>query len=181
MFLSTITSNSNISHVKESLNLFKITKNLKKENFFLNNSEKQIGFNKPTSYQIKQNLISYIIKINLSKTNTLVTITDILGAKKKTFSAGSVGLTKKQKKKQPMALIKIFKILLFKSKILHKKTVSLEFNNTKPFIENILLKMLKSILFIDSIKRYSLRSHNGCRPKKLRRFKKRTKRLILNN
>ena len=101
MFLSTITSNSNISHVKESLNLFKITKNLKEEKFFLNNSGKQIDFNKSnqTSYQIKQNLISYIIKINLSKTNTLVTITDILGAKKKTFSAGSVGLTKKQKKK----------------------------------------------------------------------------------
>ena len=45
MFLSTITSNSNISHVKESLNLFKITKNLKEENFFLNNSGKQIDFN----------------------------------------------------------------------------------------------------------------------------------------
>lgn len=182
MFLSTIsTTNLHLSHVKQSLNLCKIIKNLKKKNLFLSNNVTQYNFNKQNFSPIKQNLVSYVIKVNLSKTNTIVTITDILGSKKKTFSSGFVGLTKTQKKKQPMALLKIFKFLLFKSKLLQKKTVILEFNNTKPYIENLLLKLLNPILFIDSIKRYSLRSHNGCRPKKIKRFKRRTKRLVLNN
>ena len=38
-------------------------------------------------------------------------------AKVSSFSAGLVGLTKRQKRQQPDALIKVFKFLLLKSKI----------------------------------------------------------------
>ena len=181
MFLSVIPKNFKNLHTKQALNLVKIVKILTKKDRFFNNNLKQFNFSKKPFCQVKKNLVSFIIKINLTKTNTIVTITDTLGSKKKTFSAGSVNLTKKQKRKQPMALIKIFKKLLFKSTILQKKTVSIEFKNTKPYIERYLFRMLHPVLFIDSIKRYSLRSHNGCRPKKIRRFKRRTKRLIIYN
>ena len=66
----------------------------------------------------KESLISYIININLSPTNTLVNVTDVKGNPKLSFSAGLIKLTKKQKKAQPMALINIFKVLLLKARFL---------------------------------------------------------------
>ena len=127
----------------------------------------------------KANLINYIININLTPTNTLVNITDASGHPKMAFSSGSVGLAKHQKKMQPMALIHIFRALLTKSKFLRDKPVALHFKNTKAYFEFLLVKALKGHLYIKSIQSYNLSPHNGCRPKKLKRFKRRTKRLVL--
>jgi ribosomal protein S11 len=127
----------------------------------------------------KENLVSYIININLSPTNTLVNVTDINGNPKISFSAGLVKLTKKQKKAQPMALINIFKVLLLKAKFLENKPVALHFKNTKIFYESLIIKMLKERLFIKSVHSHNLSPHNGCRPKKLKRIKRRTKRMVL--
>jgi|TARA_B110000261_G_scaffold164681_1_gene216189 ribosomal protein S11 len=127
----------------------------------------------------KESLISYIININLSPTNTLVNVTDVKGNPKLSFSAGLIKLTKKQKKAQPMALINIFKVLLLKARFLKDKPVALHFKNTKVFYESLIIRVLKDRLFIKSIQSYNLSPHNGCRPKKLKRIKRRTKRMIL--
>ena len=127
----------------------------------------------------KKNLISYIISINLSPTNTLVTITYPNGEPKMSFSAGSVGLTKRQKKIQPMALIKIFKSLLIKTWFLINKPVAIHFKNNASFHESLIIKALRDKLIIKSIQSYKLSPHNGCRPKKRKRFKRRTKRMVL--
>lgn len=128
----------------------------------------------------QQNLINYIIKICLTQTNTIISVTDVFGNKIITLSSGSVGLTKRQKKQQPLAILQILKILLLKCKFLQNKIVILEFTNIKSKIEFLIIKMLKNLVFVKSIRSYNLRPHNGCRPKKLKRFKRRTKRKVLN-
>lgn len=184
MLLSHITTNNfNSNKIVSFSKILKLLK-FQKKNFSKKFIFSQIKINQSSfKYKIKQqqqNLISYVIKINLTKTNTLVTITDIEGSKIESFSAGLVGLTKRQKRQQPYALLKIFKVLLLKYKNLKHKVVSLQLDNIKTYKEFKFLKRLKSILFIGSIKSYALQPHNGCRPKKLKRFKRRTKRLVLN-
>jgi len=153
----------------------KITSSLYSKFVFVQNKH-SLNFKSKT---VKKNLISYIINVNLSPTNTLVNVTDIDGNPKVSFSAGLVNLTKTQKRTQPMALISIFKALLINAKFLVNKPVAFFFKNTKPFYESLIIKALKDKLFIKSIQSYNLSPHNGCRPKKLKRIKRRTKRLVL--
>lgn len=129
--------------------------------------------------KVKENIISYIININLSPTNTIISVTDIKGNPKISLSAGLINLTKRQKKTQPMALINIFKVLLLKARFLKNNPIALHFKNTKPYYESLIIKVLKDKLYIKSIQSYNLSPHNGCRPKKLKRIKRRTKRMIL--
>ncbi len=168
-----------INHMKilDSKAIPKITKvkPFKNINSTLNKNKVKL-VNKP----LKQNLISYIINVNLSLTNTLINITDSNGNTKKSFSAGHVKLTKKQKRVQPLALAKVFKFLLIKSWFLKQKPVALHFRNVRGFHQQTIIKWLKDKMFIQSVQTFDFLPHNGCRPKKLRRFKRRTKRLVLN-
>jgi len=119
---------------------------------------------------LKQNLVVYIININLTNTNTLVNVTDIRGNTKISYSSGSVNLKGKQKVKQPAALINILKLLIVKAKFLKNKPIALHFKNTKTHYESFIVNMLKNKFFIKTIRSYNLQPHNGCRPKKLKRF-----------
>jgi ribosomal protein S11 len=134
---------------------------------------------KTLSVGVKESLISYIININLSPTNTIISVTDIKGNPKIALSAGLINLTKRQKKTQPMALINIFKVLLLKAHFLKNNPVALHFKNTKSYYESLIIKVLKDKLYIKSIQSYNLSPHNGCRPKKIKRIKRRTKRMVL--
>ena len=169
--LNQLKSDKSISKVLKN----KITNNLYSK-FILTKSKN--SFNSKNKL-IKENLISYVINVNLSPTNTLVNVTDINGNPKIAFSAGLVNLTKSQKKAQPMALINIFKALLLNAMFLTNKPVALHFKNTKSFYESLIIKALKDKLFIKSVQSYNLSPHNGCRPKKLKRVKRRTKRMVL--
>jgi ribosomal protein S11 len=133
----------------------------------------------PKENTLKQNLNNYIIKINATKTNTFLNITDSKGNLKLSFSAGKLGLKKRQKIAQPNALIQLLKKVFLRAKFLENKTIGLQFRSIKPSHELLVLNMLKNIVFITSIRSYNLYPHNGCRPKKLKRFKRRTKRLSL--
>ena len=95
------------------------------------------------------------------------------------ISAGLLKLTKYQKRAQPTALLNIFKILLSKAKFLQNKAVALHFKNVKRFHELFFITALKKKIFIKSFQSYNLMPHNGCRPKKIKRIKRRTKRLVL--
>jgi ribosomal protein S11 len=106
-------------------------------------------------------------------------VTDIKGNPKISLSAGLINLTKRQKKTQPMALINIFKILLLKARFLKDNPIALHFKNTKPYYESLIIRVLKDKLYIKSIQSYNLSPHNGCRPKKIKRIKRRTKRMVL--
>ena len=128
------------------------------------------------SEYVTQNLINYVMNIQISATNTLVSLTDSKGDPVISFSGGSINLKKRQKRLQPLALVNILKFLLLKARFLHNKTIAVHFKNVKTYYESMVIKMLKRVLFIKSIKSYNLQPHNGCRPKKMKRFKQRTKR-----
>ena len=118
----------------------------------------------------KQNLVSYIVHINLTSTNTLVSVTDIKGNVKLFYSSGQANLKGKQKTKQPAALINILKRLLLKAKFMQNEPLAIHFKNTRSHYEAFIVRMLKTKFFIKTIRSYNTQPHNGCRPKKIKRF-----------
>ena len=66
------------------------------------------------SEYVTQNLINYVLNIQISATNTLVSLTDSKGDPVISFSGGSINLKKRQKRLQPLALVNILKFLLFR-------------------------------------------------------------------
>lgn len=165
MILTKIIKNnySKIVHINKILN--NIIKDLKETNFL-----------KPkTLKKKKQTLINYVVNIQTSQTNTIINITNIKGNSILSVTAGSLNFNKKQKKTQPLALLNILKKILLKSNFLNDKIIAIHFKNVKIYYESLVIRMLQKLLFIKSIKSYNLSPHNGCRPKKIKRFKKRTK------
>jgi len=178
-------------YIQELINLIKFFKDIKisKKTKYLvlllkfNQLTKKYKNFKKISDNIKnkQNLINYIININLSKTNTIVNVTDINGNPKVIISAGLIKFKSSQKTMQPSAILNVLKTLFLKAMFLNNKCVALHFKNTKVYYESLIINLLKTKVFIKSIRSYNLYPHNGCRPKKLKRFKKRTKSLSLKN
>lgn len=166
-FFNYVKNFKKLKYVKKLLSiyiLFKFSKNLN-----------LINSNFNTNKNVKQNLIKYIINIHFSNTNTLVNVTDVKGNPIILLTSGLIKLKGKEKKTQPIALLNIFKVLLVKAKFLFKTPVALHFKNVKTFYESFLINSLKNKVFIKAIRSYNLVAHNGCRLKKLSRFKRRTK------
>ena len=118
------------------------------------------------SFFICQKLISYVININLSLTNTLVNVNDIKGNPKFFYSAGMFNLQKTQKVRQPKAIITILKALLVKIKLFRTKPVALHYNNLFFNHQSYIFKKLKQKIFIKLVTSYNYHPHNGCRLKK---------------
>jgi len=127
------------------------------------------------SYFNKQKLISYVININLSLTNTLINVNSIKGNPKFFQSAGMFNLQKKQKIRQPKAIITILRGLLLKAKLLKTKPVAIHFNNLFSNYQSHIFKKLKTKIFAKLVTSYTYRPHNGCRLKKKKRIKIRTR------
>ena len=187
-FLVNLTTQNYIRYI---LNLIKILKFVKKKAFsfylrmlILINLVKLNNLKIKTNYFLtyilssffnKQQLINYIIDINLSSTNTLININNIKGHPKIFYSAGMFNLQKKQKVKQPKAIITILKALLLKYKIFKTKPAALHFKNIFFNHRSHIFKRLKHKIFIKSITNYHYFPHNGCRLKKKKKIKIRTK------
>lgn len=127
------------------------------------------------SYSNNQKLISYILNINLSSTNTIINVNNIKGNPKFFYSAGMFNLQKKQKTKQPKAIITILRALLLKFRIYKTKPVAIHFNNLALNHQSYVFKKLKRKIFTKLFINYVFRSHNGCRLKKRKRIKIRTR------
>ena len=122
-----------------------------------------------------QKLISYVITINLSPTNTLINVKTIKGNPRFFYSAGMCNLQKKQKIRQPKAIITILRALLLKTKLFKTKPVAVHFNNLFFNHQTYILKKLKQKIFTKLVTSYTCFSHNGCRLKKKKRIKIRTR------
>lgn len=118
------------------------------------------------SFFTHQKLVSYVININLSLTNTLINVNDIKGNPKFFYSAGMFNLQKTQKVRQPKAIITILKALLVKIKIFRTKPVALHFNNLFFNHQSYVFKKLKKKVFVKLVTSYNYHPHNGCRLKK---------------
>lgn len=124
-----------------------------------------------------QKLINYILNIHLSLTNTIININDIKGHPKFFYSAGMFNLQKKQKTKQPKAIMTILRALLLKFKPFKTKPVAVHFNNVFLNHQSYIFKKLKQKTFTKLFVNYRYQSHNGCRLKKKKRIKIRTRKL----
>ena len=119
-------------------------------------------------------LVAYIINISFLKANTTVHVSDIKGNVKLFYSAGSVNLMGKQKRKRRIAISKLISLLLKKATFLTTKPIALHLNNVNSY-KSFIVGRLKKTLYIRVIKSFNQAPYNGCRKKKLRR-KKYTKR-----
>lgn len=189
MIISKLIINKKSLYIKKILKIIcclEKTKSSKKQLNFLLRLLNVYKFNKSFSTNsiknkniINHNIIRYIINVILSPTNTIINVTDISGKVIISISAGLINLTKFQKKTQPYAIISIFKVLFHKARFLRNKPVAVHFRNVKRFHESFFISALKNKIFIKSFQSYNLTPHNGCRPKKIKRTKLRTKRLVL--
>lgn len=115
-------------------------------------------------------IVMYVINISFLKANTMIHVSDIKGNIKLFYSAGSVGLSGKQKRKRRIAVSKLISLLLKKATFLNKKPIALHLNNVN-FYKNFIVSKLKRTLYIRVIKSFNQTPYNGCRKKKLRRKK----------
>jgi ribosomal protein S11 len=139
------------------------------------NDYKSLGLQKFSMYTNKeinsQNfIVVYIVNISFLKANTTIHVSDTHGNLKLFFSAGSVDLAGKQKKKRRIAVSKLISLLFKKASFLGRKPVALHLNNIN-FYKNLIVRKLKRNLYLKVIKIFNQTPYNGCRKKKLRRKK----------
>jgi ribosomal protein S11 len=139
------------------------------------NDYKSLGIKKSTIYINKEInpqdfVVVYVINLSFLKANTTIHVSDIRGNLKLFFSAGSVNLTGKQKRKRRIAVSKLILLLLKNANFLSRKPIALHLNNVN-FYKNLIVRKLKRNLYIKIIKIFNQIPHNGCRKKKLRRKK----------
>lgn len=183
MFLPYIikTHTQNYNNLIKYLKLNMFIKKISNKVFFLNqlnekNQFKSLSLNyNNISFIAIPNLIKYIISINLLKKNTFINVTDIKGKLKFYCSAGFVDLRGKRKIKQPLALNNLINTLKMEAQFLFNEPIALHLTNVNFFSYKYVLSKLEEKFFITFIRVLDLKPHNGCRPRKLKRGKKRRK------
>lgn len=122
------------------------------------------------------NVVTYIVDISFSRSNTFFHVLDFSGNLRFFYSAGSFNYSGKNKRIRRVILKEFYKMLL-KFKFLKNKPIALHFKNvgTNSFW---IIKILKRKFYIKIIRNFNLYPHNGCRKRKMRRkkFKKRRRR-----
>jgi ribosomal protein S11 len=133
-----------------------------------------LAYNYPFSIKPK-NLIKYIISINLLEKNTFLNVTDIKGNLRFFRSAGFVELKGKQKIKQPLALNNLINSLKSEASFLYNEPIALHLTNVNFFSYKYVVSKLKKKIFVTFIRVFDPKPYNGCRPRKIKRGKKRRK------
>jgi len=157
--------------IRNKLILLKNLKNRK-------NSEKVgqkfvIKPDKIIDYKFKD-LIRFIIGVSAYRNNVIVYITDIKGKLSYYKSSGMLGLIKKQKKRSVHIIFKLLKFLISNNKHLKAGFVNaLHLKNINKKLCVIIINFLsKNSIHIKNIRLRNHQPHNGCRPKKIRRKKR---------
>lgn len=156
-------------YVKNLLNQISYLKKLKERNYKNLSVNK---FNKVKQKEVNHQdlMVMYIVNISFLKANTTIHVSDIKGNLKLFYSAGSIGLTGKQKRKRRIAVVKLISLLIKKATFLNKKPIALHLDNVN-FYQNLIVNKLKQTLYIKVIKSFNQTPYNGCRKKKVRRKK----------
>jgi ribosomal protein S11 len=145
---------------------------LNKEKF-----KKYTNFSQP--FLRKKNVhhpILYIIHVSVLKKNTTIKLTDTKGQLKLFCSASSsLKLSGKQKRMQPKVLINLLKHFLGKAYFLNNKLVALHSNHINKSLLRLVIQGLKKKIDIKTINYSNFFPHNGCRPKKIKRLKRKKK------
>lgn len=185
MFLLHIVKNKREKdNLLQVLYLKSLLKKLKEQMFFFkkmkkNKIIKNLRFNLLKKNQQflnfkSNNLIKYIMGISIYATNLVIYLSDIKGKIKFFCTAGSLGLNKKEKKKKVAVLIKLVKAMIFKIKFVSKNDlIALHLRNFNEKLGTFILSFLIKYYNIETIKINNNQPHNGCRPRKLKRKRRR--------
>jgi len=160
--------NFNISKLIFELSESELNKNIKLQSSLLFNDD--LEKNKKNWGLEQDFVISYIITITFSKTNTMIHVSDSLGNVKWFCSSGSLGITGKRKKQRRSVVLKLIFLLIKKTDFLFSKPIALHLNNVSSY-QTFIIKKLKKQFFIKIVKSYNQIPYNGCRQKKVRRKK----------
>lgn len=181
MFLLHIQNDKKINqaNLHQILKIKILIEKLKNKTFFLKQVKEskklkslRLSLSTNKSLDVQKSFVKYIIGISLLRTNTIVYVTDIKGRLKFLCSAGTINLSGKQKIKKPLVLINLLKALTTKVKFIGSEPVALHLKNFNEYYELFTLNILKTKFFIKIIRNYNVQPHNGCRPKKLKRTKR---------
>ena len=178
--------NNNLSNVllNNSNNKINFLSQFKKELVYMNmlsNKIFELNYSKKTDFYkklyINKNnyvnnnfLVVYIINISFLKTNTMIHISDIKGNVKLFYTAGSVNLIGKQKRRRIIAVLRLLKLIYKNGSFLYGKPIALHLNNVTRN-KFLIIKKLKKKFFIKTIREFNQAPYNGCRKPKIRRKK----------
>jgi len=156
-------------YIKQLKNKVSLLNFLKKKNYKKLNSKLSCFSSSKQSY--KDNcLVTYIIDITFSKTNTFIHAMDFSGKLKFFSSAGALQYRGKNKKFRSVVLRDMYKIFISKLKFLKNQPVALYLKNVR-FAKSQIIKLFKKKFFIKIIKSFNTYPYNGCRKKKMKRKK----------
>lgn len=121
-----------------------------------------------------KNTVKYILGISLYNTNIIVYLTNIKGIVKFFCTAGFLGIKKIQRNKKIAILIKLIKFTMLNVIFISKKdSIALHLKNCNQQIGNAVSSFLTKYYNFELIRISNSHCHNGCRPKKIKRKKKR--------
>nr|YP_009495495.1 ribosomal protein S11 [Toxarium undulatum]AWQ64142.1 ribosomal protein S11 [Toxarium undulatum] len=173
------------SFKRKKFSFFNVKKNFKfllNNNHFLSSSIYFSALYNLKNYQtleLNHHPISCIVNIRVTHNNLFINISDYKGKTKCMFTTSSLIRHKtnaRRSHKQFGLLVKIFKRVVTDFKRLRKSFIRINFRNTHKYQELVIIKILRKLFFIRSIQNYRLQPFNGCRPRKLRRVRKKRKR-----
>jgi hypothetical protein len=114
--------------------------------------------------------VTYVIEISFLRKNTLIHVNNYLGNLIFCSSSGNVKLTGKSKSHRLIILRKFYRIVVSKLKFLKNQPLAIHFKNID-FDLSWLIKKLKKKFLLILTKYFKNYPYNGCRKKKLRRKK----------
>jgi ribosomal protein S11 len=122
--------------------------------------------------------VTYILEISFSKKNTLFHLSDYSGNIKFFYSAGSLKLSGKGKTLRVPVLRRFYKLLVSRLKFVRKVPIAVHFKNVNLNLFWFIKKLKKKFLItiVQSSQKYP---YNGCRHKKVRRKKFKSKLFLI--
>lgn len=122
------------------------------------------------SFGIQNGLVTYIVDVKFTRSNTLVHVADFSGNLKFFYSAGLASYKGKNKKARYTVFRDLYRMLISKLVFLSGKPIALHLTNVAQN-KKWLVKQLKKKFFIVSVRSFNRYPHNGCRKRKIRRKK----------
>lgn len=176
-----LTKIAKLKNVKDKLIKSYKTKNVSLIYNFLrilvNSSNPYLGFLKNKIYKnmlkldnAKNFILIFIVKVNYLKSNVMVNVSNSFGKVLFKTSSGILGFKNKIKIKK-IALNTIIKKIKFKTKNMKESLFSIHFLGGKSNKKQMLNKF-KKFLTIKLVKNLNLIPFNGCKPKKIKRKKR---------
>ena len=156
-------------YIKQLKNKVSLLNSVKEKNYKKLNS-KFLYFGNSKKFYKEDFLITYIIDITFSKTNTFIHVMDFSGKLKFFSSAGALQHKGKSKRSRAVVLKDMYKTLILKLKFLKNQPVALHLKNVG-FAKFWIVKLLKKKFYIKVVRSFNTYPYNGCRNKKTRRKK----------